>query len=215
MTVKLYAFPPSPRSFKVLWTAHHLGIDYELQMVDLTKGAQRTPEYALLNPNARAPAIDDGGFVLWESNAIVEYLASLKPNSGILPQETRARLTITKWMYWESSHWDPACAIFTFERLVKRIFSMGDPDAREIQRGVQLFERAGKVLDSQLQRNRYLAGDQFTAADLSVGADMSTAEAAQYPIEGFVGIRRWYDDSDATPAGLMCGDHFPYPPKMP
>ena len=141
-------------------------------MVDLTKGAQRTPEYALLNPNARAPAIDDGGFVLWESNAIVEYLASLKPNSGILPQETRARLAITKWMYWESSHWDPACAIFTFERLVKRIFSMGDPDAREIQRGVQLFERAGKVLDSQLQRHRYVAGDQFTAADLAVFAQM-------------------------------------------
>lgn len=200
MALKIYAFPPSPRSFKVLWAAHQLGIDYELQLVDLFKGDQRKPDYATLNPNARAPVVDDGGYLLWESNAIVEYFASLKPAAGILPQETHARLSIIKWMFWESSHWDQACAILVFQNLLKRLLSLGEPDAAEIARGSQLFERAGQVLNSELQKHRYVAGDQFTAADLSVGADMCLAEAAQYPIAPFAGIRRWYDELRSMPS---------------
>ena len=79
MSLKIYAFPPSPRSFKVLWAANHLSVDYEFRLVDFSKGAQKAPEFIALNPNGRAPVIGDGGYVLWESNAIVEYLASLKP----------------------------------------------------------------------------------------------------------------------------------------
>jgi glutathione S-transferase len=144
--------------------------------------------------------LQDGEFVLWESNAIVEYLASLKADSGILPQEPRARLNITKWMYWESAHWDAACAIFAFENVVKPIFGMGEADAREIQRGNQLFERTAKVLDSELQKYRFIAGDRLTAADLSVGAVMSISEAAQLPLEAFSGIRRWSEDIRALPS---------------
>lgn len=200
MAVKIYAFPPSPRSFKVLWAAHQFGIDYEFQFVDLFKGDQRKPGYAALNPNARAPVVDDGGYLLWESNAIVEYFASLKPASGAVPQETRARLSIIKWLFWESSHWDQACAIFVFQNLLKRRLSLGEPDAAEIARGNQLFERAAQVLDSELQKHRYVAGDQFTAADLSVGADMCLAEAAQYPIGPFGGIRRWHNELRSMPS---------------
>src|SRR5437660_9116407 len=76
MSLKLYVFPPSPRAFKVLLAAHQLGIDYELRLVDLTKGDQKAPSFLSLNPNARMPVLDDDGFILWESNAIVEYLAS-------------------------------------------------------------------------------------------------------------------------------------------
>jgi glutathione S-transferase len=77
---------------------------------------------------------------------------------------------------------------------------MGEADARELQRGNQLFERAAKVLDSELQKHRYIAGDRFTAADLSVGADMSASEAAQYPLEAFASIRRWSDELRSMPS---------------
>ena len=145
MSLKIYAFPLSPRSFKVLWAANHLGVDYELRVVDFTKNGQRAPEFVALNPNAKAPVIDDGGYVLWESNAIVEYLASLKPQSGVLPQETRAQLAVRKWLFWESAHWDPACAVFAFERVVKPLFGLGETNQSEIERGTQLFERVGSV----------------------------------------------------------------------
>jgi glutathione S-transferase len=88
MNLKIYAFPPSPRSFKVLWAANQLGVDYEFKLVDFTKNAQKAPEFVKLNPNGRGPVIDDNGYVVWESNAIVEYLASLKPQSGVVPADT-------------------------------------------------------------------------------------------------------------------------------
>src|SRR5262245_15512281 len=70
MTVKLHVFPPSPRAFKVLAAANYLGIPYEISPVDFRTGAHRTPEYAQLNPNMKMPTLEDGDFVLWESNAI-------------------------------------------------------------------------------------------------------------------------------------------------
>ena len=67
MTVELYVFPPSPRAFKVMAIANHLGIDTTLHIVDLVKGDQKTPQYAALNPNRRIPTLKDGDYVLWES----------------------------------------------------------------------------------------------------------------------------------------------------
>src|ERR1051325_612768 len=125
MSLKIHAFPLSPRSFKVLWLANHLGVDYAFQLVDFTKNAQNAPEYVALNPNGRAPLLEHDGYVLWESNAILEYLAALKPDSGLLPQDTRGRLGVCKWLFWESAHWDPACAVFAFERVVKPLVGLG------------------------------------------------------------------------------------------
>src|ERR1051325_10067202 len=150
MSLKIHAFPLSPRSFKVLWLANHLGVDYAFQLVDFTKNAQNAPEYVALNPNGRAPLLEHDGYVLWESNAILEYLAALKPDSGLLPQDTRGRLGVCKWLFWESAHWDPACAVFAFERVVKPLFGLGEANPAEIARGEQLFARVGKVLDGVL-----------------------------------------------------------------
>jgi glutathione S-transferase len=200
MSLKIHAFPLSPRSFKVLWCANHLGLDYEFKLVDFTKSAQNAPDYLALNPNGRAPAIEHDGFVLWESNAIVEYFASLKPEVGLLPQDTRGRVSIAKWLFWESAHWDPACAVFAFERVVKPLFGRGAAVQSEIDRGNELFARVGKVLDGVLSKNRYVAGDSLTAADVSIGAAMCIAEQAQFPIESFRAIQRWQADIKALPS---------------
>ena len=76
MPIELYVFPPSPRAFKVMAIARHLDIEHTLKVVDLRKGEQKSPEYAALNPNMRMPTLKDGDYVLWESNAIAQYLAS-------------------------------------------------------------------------------------------------------------------------------------------
>ena len=83
MTIELYVFPPSPRAFKAMVVANHLGIDTTLHIIDLINGDQKTPEYAALNPNMRMPTLKDGEYVLWESNAIGQYLAIQKPLSGL------------------------------------------------------------------------------------------------------------------------------------
>ena len=198
MTLKLHVFPPSPRAFKVLLVANHLGVDYELCLVDLGKGEQRRPGYAALNPNQRMPVLEEDGFTLWESNAIVEYLASKV--EGWLPREPRERLAITKWLYWESNHWDPACAIFVFERLVKPLFGLGETSTSEIARGETVFARLAPVLNGELDRHRYVAGDALSIADLALASPFCVAERAKFPLGEYRAIQRWRADIQSLPA---------------
>ena len=159
MTIKLHVFPLSPRAFKVLFAACQLGIPYETVFVDFAKQDQKSPRFTALNPNQRTPVLEDGDFVLWESNAIVQYLASLRPEAGLLPADLKARMTAVKWQFWESAHWDPACAIFMFERVVKPLFGRSETDPAELEKGEAAMARLAPVLDGQLQKTRYVAGD--------------------------------------------------------
>jgi glutathione S-transferase len=201
MTIELYVFPPSPRAFKVMAVANHLGIDTTLRMLDLIKGGQKTPEYAALNPNMRMPTLKDGGYVLWESGAIGQYLAGKKPESGLLPTDERGRLDVTRWQFWDIAHWDPACAVYIFENLVKpNILKSGEPDQAAIAKGAESFHRAAKVLDDQLRGRKFVTGDRLTLADFFIGACMNLADMARYPLESYGEIKRWYGTLRALPA---------------
>src|SRR5438270_11049215 len=198
--MRLHVFPPSPRAFKVLAVAHHLGIDYQLALCDLTKGEHKSAAYAALNPKQRMPTLEDGDFKLWESNAIIQYLATKKPGSGLLPADERGRADIARWQFWESTTWDPACAILVYERAIKRFFGGGAPDPVEVEKGLQSFHRAAGVLDGHLKGCKHVCGDQLTLADFSLGADLTMAEAAQFPLENYGEIRRWGEMLAELPA---------------
>ena len=191
MSVVIHAFPPSLRSFKVLLAAEHLGIDYRLQFLNLAAGEQRTPELTRLNVNQRAPVLVDRDDVLWESNAILDYLGALEPEAEFVPTELGPRLQVANWLYWEAAHWDPACVPFVFERLVKEILGLGPPNEAEIARATALFERVAKVLDGVLGAQRYVAGDRLTAADFAVVAPLCDAERAGFPMGGYASVGRW------------------------
>jgi glutathione S-transferase len=191
MSLRLHVFPPSPRAFKVLVVAHHLGIDYQFVPCDLTKGEQKSAAYTAINPNQRMPSLEDGDLRLWESNAIIQYLAATRPESGLLPTDERARADVARWQFWESTTWDPACAILVFERAVKRFFGGGAPDPVEVEKGLQRFHRAAKVLDAHLRGRAYVCCDRLTLADFALAADLTMTEAAQLPLEDYGEIRRW------------------------
>jgi glutathione S-transferase len=201
MPIELYVFPPSPRAFKVMALANHLGLDWTLRMVDVVKGEQKTPEYAALNPNMRMPTLKDGDYVLWESGAILQYLAGKKPESGLLPADETGRLNVTRWQFWDVCHWDPACAVYLFENFVKAVvLKSGEPDQAALAKGAEQFHRAAKVLDHQLERNEFVAGDRLTLADFSIAAPLNYAAMAQIPLEPYSQIGRWYAVLRALPA---------------
>jgi len=201
MTIELYAFPPSPRAFKVMALANHLGLDWTLRPLDLTKGEQKAPAYAALNPNMRMPTLKEGDYVLWESGAILQYLAGKKPESGLLPTDDAGRLNVTRWQFWDASHWDPACATFLFENLVKPvILKLGEPDQAALAKGAELFHRIAKVLDDHLKRNKFVAGDRLTIADFSIAAPLNYAAMVRLPLEHYGEITRWYGTVRALPA---------------
>jgi glutathione S-transferase len=201
MTIELYVFPPSPRAFKVMALANHLGLDAAIRMIDLTKGEQKTPQYAALNPNMRMPTLKDGDVVVWESNAILQYLASKKPDSRLLPRDERGRLDVTRWQFWDLAHWDPHCAVFLFEHIIKPlVIKAGEPDPAALAKGAELFHRSAIVLDAQLKGKPWVTGDTLTIADFSLGAPLNYAEMAHFPLDSYGEIRRWFAALAALPA---------------
>jgi glutathione S-transferase len=200
MTLKLHVFPLSPRSFKALAVAEHLRLEYELCFCDLTKGEQRRPDFGAINPNHKLPALEDGAFKLWESNAIALYFASLKPEGGLLPKGERARADVEQWMFWESTTWDPACAILAFERAVKGILGLGAPDAFEVEKGLQKFRAAAAILNAHLEGRAFVCGEELTLADFSIGAALILEQPAQLPLSDYAELRRWGAQLEALPA---------------
>lgn len=190
MSLKLHVFPLSPRAFKVLAVANHLGLDYEFCLCDLTKGDQKQDWFTAINPNQKMPVLEEGEFKLWESNAIIQYLASKKP--GVLaPTDAQGAADVARWLYWESTTWDAACAVLAFERLVKPFFTGAGPDPREVERGLREFACAAGVLEGHLAGRDYICGDTPSLADFAVGASLIIADRAQFPLEAYPEIRRW------------------------
>lgn len=199
--MKIYGFPLAPPTFRTLFAANYLGLDYTFEFVDLVKGEQHAPKIATLSPHHRVPILEDDGYVLWESNAILQYLAAKKPESGLLPtHDVKAGLDVIRWQFWDSAHWGPACAIFIFEYLVKPLIGAGEPSAAEISRGTTLLSRCADVLEHELGKHRFVAEDQLTLADFTIGSSMVIAEPARYPLEAYPAIRRWHGELAALPA---------------
>src|SRR5262249_10055134 len=200
MTIEIHAFPPSPRAFKVMAVANHLGADWTLRVVDIVKGEQRLPDFVALNPNMRMPVLKDGDYVLWEANASTHYLAGRNAESGLLPADEKGRLDVTRWQLWDLAHWDSACAVLIFENVVKAVVVKGgEPDPAALAKGAELFHRAAAVLDGCLKDRPFVTGDTLTAADFALGAPLNLADMARIPLEPYAEIRRWHGTLRALP----------------
>jgi len=189
--MKLYGFPPSPNTWKVRAAAHQLALPMELELVDLTAGAQRKPDYLAINPTGRTPTLVDGDFTLWESAAILQYLGSKKPTS-LWPEDAKARADIMRWQSWHLQHWSRGINGFIFENLVKGILKMGEPDPKALAQAGELFHQDASVLDKHLERHAYLVNDALTLADFTVVAPLFLAERARVPLATFGNLGRWF-----------------------
>src|ERR1700688_746626 len=191
--MKLYGFPPSPNTWKVRALAAHLGVPLELEFVDLSKGAQYAPAYLALNPTGRTPTLVDGDFKLWESNAILQYIAGKSANS-LWPNDARTRADIARWQFWQLAHWGAeACQTLTFQRLVQKILNLGPPDEAPIAKGTEAFNKEAKMLDAHLAKQPYLVGKDLTIADFAVAAALLYAKEAEMPGGAYSHLRRWFD----------------------
>lgn len=199
--MKLYLFPPSARALAAVALNHHLTLDCELQPIDLGRGDQLTPEYLALNPNNKMPTLEDDGFVLWESNAILFYMAAKRPDRGLWPSDLQGQADVLRWLAWESSHWDAeSCGMVAHEKASKAVLGLGSPDLAFIARGEQNFARFAAVLNGSLKGKAWLLGERLTIADFSIGALVPTAERMGLPVGNFSEIVRWYKGLATLPA---------------
>ncbi len=198
--MKLYGFAGSPRTWKVRAVASHLGVPLEYKNLDFANGENKTPEYLALNPAGRTPTLVDGDFVLWESDAILQYLASKKPNT-LWPDNPGTRADIMRWQNWQSAHWSAdACTPLTFQNLVKAIFGMGPPDLAMVAKATEAFHKEAALLDRHLAQREWLVGSAPTLADFTVGSFLFYSDQAKLPVAGYKNIGRWFERLSALPS---------------
>ncbi len=143
-----------------------MGLAYERTDIGMEFGGNDTPAYRVMNPNGLVPTIQDGDFVLWESNSIIRYLAARFGPGTLEPADLRSRAIASQWMDWQISTFLPA---FTkvFWGLVRTPADKRDPTV--IAAAKTQSVDAAKILDAALARNAYLAGNSFSMADIPMG----------------------------------------------
>jgi glutathione S-transferase len=151
---------------KVLWALEELAVPFERVDAGLTFGVVNEPFYKKLNPNSRVPTIDDEGFILWESNAIVRYLAAKHGAGSLWPSDLRERADSDRWMDWTSLHVGPAINP-VFWGLIRT--PAEKRNMSQIEAGAEALAQQFQVLEESLGAGEYVAGSGFTMGDISVG----------------------------------------------
>ena len=131
--MKLYHNPLSPNVRRVRLTAAVLELPLEEKVLDFSKGEHKSPEYLALNPNGAVPTLVDGDFVLTESRSIMQYLASKRPDSGLLPRDEAQRADVTRWQFWDAAHFSPQLGSLAFEKMLKSMMGLGEPNVAKIR----------------------------------------------------------------------------------
>lgn len=200
--MQLHADPITVNCRKVVAGLDFIGAPYELHHVDYFKGEQKSPAYIALNPNAALPALVDGDFVLWESNAILQYAADKVGNAGAYPTDLRTRADINRWLLWESSAWFPSCYVYLVENCVKPLLQ-AEPDQAVLDAQAETFHKLAGILDARLAASRFVAGDRPTIADIALAAPMHLHSFQKLPLDQHPNLRRWMIE-DIEP--LPCWD---------
>jgi glutathione S-transferase len=190
--MRLYHHPMSSNARRAVMTAIHLGTKLDLVVVDLAKGEQRAPDYLRKNPNGKVPVLEDDGLVLWESHAIMQYLADKTPGQTVYPAEIRARADVNRWLFWSAYHFTPSISILGWENFVKPMIGQGDPDRLLVQRGEALVTENARVLDAHLEGKKWIAQDRLTLADLAIATPLMVIAQAKLPVNGFANLMTWF-----------------------
>ncbi|HTE50160.1 MAG TPA: glutathione S-transferase family protein [Kofleriaceae bacterium] len=165
--MKLFQIPFSPACQKVVAVAHEVGVPLELATVALFKGGARTPAMLAKNPNGKVPILEDGDFVLWESTAMLVYIAATAGREDLAPTTPRERAEVERWTSWEAAHFGPAIRKVAFERIVKKVAGLGAPDEAVVKVGIEEFAARASVLEQSLGTKEYLCG-RLTIADFAL-----------------------------------------------
>ncbi len=182
--------PRTVNSRKVLAGLKLTGADYTVRKYDYFQAEQKSEEFVAVNPNAAFPALIDDDFILWESNAILQYAAEKVGNTNAYPTDIRTRADINRWLLWESSSWFGSCYVYLVENCVKPL--LGDSTDESILANEQEnFHKLASILDTRLQNSTFLCGEDPTIADVAVAAPMHLHGWAKLPLGDHPNLIRW------------------------
>jgi len=187
--MKLY-WSPRTRSFSALWLMEETGQPYERVLIDLSRGAQRTPEYLAINPMGKVPALQDGEATLAEAAAICAYVAERCPEAGLAPppgDPLRA-----KYYYW--LFFGPGCIEPAMVQVATKV------EMNSTSAGWGSAQRVFDVLDAALAKGPWILGDRFSAADIVIGSGLNFAVRLFRMVPARPSFERYLEACAARPA---------------
>lgn len=196
--IQLHAHPYSGNSRKVHWALEELGAQYAYNLVDLMTGAHKRPEFTALNPHGRVPVLEEDGFVLYESNAILLHLASRHGNGSLLGNGPQELALIQQWLFVQAFDLQPHLQKAFVCKLYASLGQAFDADAhgsalRELPPGLT-------VLDQHLNGKAHVVGERFSIADIAIGEVIGIAEFAACDLAPYPHIRTWFARISERPA---------------
>lgn len=195
--LKLWGNADSVNVQKVMWCCEEMGVPYERINAAKHYGVIDTPEYLAMNPNGLVPTIDDDGYVVWESNAIIRYLAAKHAPGSLWPLDVRARADADRWLDWaQSTLWPTMVPLF--RAIMRTPSALQDPAKIEVAR-LESFEVLS-ILDAHLARHTYVGGDVFTMGDIAVGCGVWRWMVLPIERPPLVHLQRWFELLAERPA---------------
>ncbi len=173
---------------KLLWGCTEMGVPYDRR--DMAGKFGFTDEYLAMNPNRVVPTIDDDGFILWESNACLRYLAAQHDPGGLWPEDLQVRGNADRWMDWATTTlW--AVLRPAFHQLIRTPPEQQNADA--VAEAAGLTNEYSEILDNWLAGRDFVCGDQFTMGDIPLGIAVYRWYALDIPREDRPNVRAWYE----------------------
>ena len=195
--LKIYGMARS-RAFRTLWMAKELGLEYENIALNPMSGTEtRTPEFLAINPNGHVPAIDDDGFVLWESMAINLYLAKKHARGSLYPIRFEDEAKTWQWSFWGMTEIERPLLTALLHRA---ILPEAERDAKLADKSEHELGRPLMVLDAACAASPYLLGEHFTVADLNVAGILSWARPARIDLSHVAKAADWLKRCAERPA---------------
>jgi glutathione S-transferase len=185
--MRLYDYGPSQNCFKVRLLAAHLGMALQIVPVSIFKGDAASPEFLAKNPMGTVPVLEtDSGECLAESNAILTFLAEGTP---YMPGEGMPRAQVLRWLMFEQRYIQTSISRLRYWTLTSKLSEF----ASEIATAQALGNRALDVLDDELGKRPFVAGDSYTVADISIFAYSHVAADAEFEVSARANLTRWFD----------------------
>jgi glutathione S-transferase len=175
---------------KVMWLIGELGLPHEHIPAGGDFGRLSDPEFGGLNPNRLVPVIEDDGLVVWESHAILRYLAARYGGLAYWPADPGERSAFDRWMDWGQALWQPAFLTGIFWGFYRTPEHQRDRNA--INRSMALCSELMQIVEGVLHERKFLAGDSFTIGDIPLGATLYRYFELEIDRPSLPGVEAWY-----------------------
>jgi glutathione S-transferase len=182
---------------KVVWAAQECGVPFERIDAGAAFGIVKTPAFLAKNPNGLIPMIEDDGYMLWESNAIVRYLCARYAPDKFYPADLKKRLDAERWMDWQQTTFNPASR-GAFMQLIRTA-----PEQQQqavIDHSNAATQALLSMLDVHLSERAYMCGDNFTMADIPLGCELHRWNGLPQARATPAHVQRWFEQLLARPA---------------